>query len=81
LDTLRLQLGLRVPDDVAVVGFDNVPQSSWDGYPLTTIEQDAGLMTTAAVSLLIEQIEQRCSETRQVVTPVRLVERGTTRSH
>lgn len=79
LDTLRLQLGLRVPDDVAVVGFDNVPQSSWGGYLLTTIEQDAGLMTDATVSLLMGQIEQGRSEAQQIITPVRIVERSTTR--
>lgn len=63
LDTLRMQLGLRVPDDVGVVGFDNMPQSSWGGYQLTTIEQDAGLITDATVSLLIAQIEGERNQT------------------
>ena len=79
LDTLRNELGLRVPDDVAVIGFDNVPQAAWGGYQLTTIEQDLDLMTDAAVSVLINQLATGDNSVRQIVTPVRMIERGTTR--
>ncbi|WP_424986887.1 LacI family DNA-binding transcriptional regulator [Microbulbifer sp. S227A] len=39
IDALRGSLGRRVPDDVAVLGFDNVPMAGWDGYALSTIHQ------------------------------------------
>lgn len=39
MDALRGSLGRRVPDDVAVLGFDNVPIAAWDGYALSTIHQ------------------------------------------
>jgi DNA-binding LacI/PurR family transcriptional regulator len=52
MDTLRFELGLRVPEDVSVVGFDNVPQAAWNSYQLTTVEQPVEAMIEATVSLL-----------------------------
>lgn len=78
LDTLKLELGLRVPQDVAVIGFDNVPQSAWGGYRLTTIEQSLDLMTAAAVTILLNQLSGRDDTIRQIVTPVKLIRRATT---
>jgi DNA-binding LacI/PurR family transcriptional regulator len=77
LDTLRNELGLRVPDDVAVIGFDNVPQAAWGGYNLTTVEQDLNLMTDAAVSILVNQLSNGDNSVRQILTPVRMIERAT----
>ncbi len=80
LDAIRNDLGLSVPQDVQVVGFDNVPQASWGGYQLTTIEQDSELMVRATVSILLECLEGKMPMSpRRVVTPVRAVIRGTTR--
>lgn len=81
LDTLRNELGRRVPEDVAVVGFDNVPQSAWGAYRLTTIEQDVDLMTEAAVTILVNQLSAGDSTVHQVVTPVKLIQRATTPAH
>lgn len=80
LDALRLDLGLRVPHDVQVIGFDNVPQAAWGGYQLTTIEQDAVRMVNATVDLLIRQLDSRFSlPPERIVMPVRMVYRATTR--
>ena len=56
IDTAR-ELGLRVPDDLSVVGFDNIPESALTEPPLTTIDQSIQAMGTAAVETLIELIE------------------------
>ena len=77
LDTLRSELGLKVPEDVAVIGFDNVPQSSWPAYALTTIEQDASGMVDATVDVLLQSLKTQTVTTRRVVKPVRLIQRGT----
>ena len=52
MDALRFGLGLRVPQDISVVGFDNIPLASWPTYQLTTFAQPADQMVEAAVRLL-----------------------------
>lgn len=78
IDALRGDLGLDVPGDVQVVGFDNVPQAAWGGYQLTTIEQNSELMVRATVEILLEHLEAGVAAPRKVVTPVRAVIRETT---
>jgi DNA-binding LacI/PurR family transcriptional regulator len=79
MDVLRTQLQLRVPHDVAVIGFDNVPQASWAGYSLTSIEQDAQAMIEATARVILEQIKARAICAQHITLPVRLIERESTR--
>ena len=78
MDVLRLEFGLRVPEDVGVIGFDDVSQASWGAYQLTTVSQRVEPMVDATVELLLEQM---CGEVRarEIVVPCRLVERKTVR--
>lgn len=76
LETLRSELGLRVPQDVSVVGFDNVPQAAWPSFALTTVQQDVDRMVEATRDLLFEQINGEVLA-RSVTVPCALVERGT----
>lgn len=57
MDTLRHELGLRVPQDVSVVGYDDVPMAAWPAYGLTTIRQPVNRMVEATVAALLDQIE------------------------
>jgi DNA-binding LacI/PurR family transcriptional regulator len=57
MDTLRHELGLRVPQDVSVVGYDDVPMAAWPAYGLTTIRQPVNRMVEAIVAALLNQIE------------------------
>lgn len=57
MDFVRTELGLRVPDDVAVIGFDDVPEAAWLSYGLTTFRQDPAIMATRAVELLERRLE------------------------
>jgi len=49
-------LGLTVPDDLSVIGFDNVPESAMASPPLTTIKQPLQQMGAEALTLLIDLI-------------------------
>ena len=44
--------GLKVPDDVSIVGFDDIPAASWPAYDLTTVRQPVKQMVDTAVSLI-----------------------------
>jgi DNA-binding LacI/PurR family transcriptional regulator len=57
MDALRADLGLRVPDDISVVGYDDVPMAAWPAYALTTIRQPVNRMVAATVDALLGQIE------------------------
>ena len=57
IDEARSNWGLRVPEDLSVVGFDGVSAVAWHSYQLTTVKQPLELMTKAAVDILLEQIE------------------------
>ena len=57
IDQLIHVHGIRVPEDISVVGFDGVSAASWKNYDLTTIVQPVSRMVDAAVQMLIERIE------------------------
>lgn len=56
MDVLRFELGLSVPGDVSVVGFDDVPPAAWPAYDLTTLRQRSNLMVEETVNALLNYI-------------------------
>lgn len=72
--------GRRVPDDVAVVGFDDVPDAANYRPPLTTIRQDFTALAHRAVAALVAEIEGEHAASGPVVVPTILVERESARS-
>lgn len=79
MDVLRYELGLRVPEDVAVAGYDDVPISAWPAYNLTTARQQADRLVKETVDILVARIEHAGAGPRSVVLDSPLVVRGTTR--
>ena len=72
-------LGLMVPAELSVVGFDNVPESALAEPPLTTVDQSVERMGYEAVRMLLRLIEDPGREVEQVILSTRLVERGSCR--
>jgi len=58
MDVVRRETGLRIPEDVAVIGFDDVPEASWLSYQLTTFRQDPLIMAQRAVELMERRLER-----------------------
>jgi LacI family transcriptional regulator len=74
------QAGLRVPEDVSVIGFDNILQASVMVPPLTTIEQSVNDLGQASVRLLLDQILKRTAEPACLTMPSSLVVRESCRA-
>jgi DNA-binding LacI/PurR family transcriptional regulator len=72
------QAGLRVPADVSVVGFDDLPESAYLLPPLTTIRQDLDEVGKACVALLLHRISAPGEAPRRTVVPTQLVVRQST---
>jgi DNA-binding LacI/PurR family transcriptional regulator len=53
--------GMRVPGDVSVVGFDDIPESAYFLPPLTTVRQDFGELGRRALAMLVDMIDGRTS--------------------
>lgn len=79
MDTLRFELGLKVPGDVSVVGYDDVPAASWPAYDLTTVRQPANRMVSETVEILLAKIEDAGTAPRRVEIDGPLILRGSAR--
>ncbi len=79
MGVLRAELGLRIPQDVAVVGFDDVAMASWREYDLTTVRQGMGRLVEGTADVLLARIADPSLPPRRVLIEGRLIERGTTR--
>jgi LacI family transcriptional regulator len=65
--------GLHIPDDISIVGFDDIPQSSFVYPRLTTVRQPLEQMGQVAVKILLERIEDKSLPPRQVALATQLV--------
>lgn len=77
MDAVRHR-GLRVPDDVSIVGFDNVPQSAAVFPSLTTVQQPLEQMGRVATQMLLVILEQPAKETGRIELPTELIVRSST---
>ncbi len=69
------QLGIRVPDQVAVIGMSNIEMSQYANPPLTTIDVPAAEMGVEAARVLAARIRGDQTLPRQIIFPSRLIER------
>lgn len=71
--------GLRVPEDLAVIGFDGEPLTAYTSPPLSTVEQPVAAMSAAAIAMLLERIKgDTPSQARVQTFPAKLVARAST---
>jgi LacI family transcriptional regulator len=72
MDAAR-EYGLRIPDDISIMGFDDIPQASLVFPKLTTVRQPLVEMGQVAVQLLMEQIEDQNRPAQQVALATQLI--------
>jgi DNA-binding LacI/PurR family transcriptional regulator len=72
------EAGRRVPDDVSVVGFDDIPEAAYLNPPLTTVPQDFAEVGRHSFALLRDQLAGNPSAGARVIVPAQLVVRAST---
>ncbi|MFF5156721.1 LacI family DNA-binding transcriptional regulator [Streptomyces sp. NPDC000348] len=70
--------GLRVPDDMSVVGYDDLPEARWLTPALTTVRQPLSEMAATALRLLLRMMDGHRPESTRTELSTRLVERAST---
>ena len=71
------EAGVRVPDDVSVVGFDDQPESAYFSPPLTTVRQDFEELGRRCMDIMLKEIEAGAPVSSTVVTPGLLLRAST----
>lgn len=72
------EAGMRIPDDISVVGLDNIEEAAYSNPPLTTIRQFLARMATLGMQMLLDILEgKELTQERIIIQPV-LIVRGST---
>jgi LacI family transcriptional regulator len=80
MDALRLKLGLRIPEDVSIAGFDDVPIAAWPAYDLTSYRQPINRMVARTVDALLTRIADPAAPAQKIRLEGELILRGSTRN-
>jgi DNA-binding LacI/PurR family transcriptional regulator len=78
-EVARFEFGLKVPQDLSLVGFDDVGPATWSSFSLTTFSQPVEPMVARAVEMMIDMIETPAAPPRRETVPGELVVRGSAR--
>lgn len=78
MDALRNKVGLQVPEDISVVGFDDIEMASWPTYELTTVRQPVEEMIGLTIEFMAENIQGRDIRATAHALPGKLIVRKST---
>jgi len=79
LDGLRHNWDVKVPENLSVVGCDDIEQAAWSSYQLSTIRQDADEQAIAAVNIMLKRIEDPTMANQTYIQSLVPVDRNTTK--
>ncbi|WP_078380673.1 LacI family DNA-binding transcriptional regulator [Sutcliffiella halmapala] len=78
MDAIRSK-GLSIPEDISIIGFDDIKMSNWSSYSLTTWKQPVDQMVESTVDVLITHINNDCETPKVNSLKGELIERDTVR--
>lgn len=79
METLKIELGLRIPQDVSIIGYDDVQMAAWKTFDLTTLRQPANRMVEATTTMLLEMIDEPNAIRQKIEIESELIIRGSAR--
>jgi DNA-binding LacI/PurR family transcriptional regulator len=74
------ELGLKIPDELGIVGFDDIKMVAWPSYAITTVKQPIDLMVDTTIDVLLNAIENPDAEPVTKWIPATLVKRNSIRT-
>ncbi|MBN9135214.1 MAG: substrate-binding domain-containing protein, partial [Phyllobacterium sp.] len=80
MDAARHEFGLRIPDELCVTGFDDIPQADWSSYALTTFAQPVEDIVRTSVEWLTNDADESGLDNRSVSLHASMVWRKTIRT-
>ncbi len=75
------ELGIRIPEDISLIGFDNIRISALPQINLTTVAQPKEEMAVTAVTMLMDMIGDKTLNSTHKIVPPKLIERGSCRTN
>lgn len=79
METLREELGLHIPDDISIIGYDDVRMAAWKTFDLTTLRQPANRMVKATVEILLNMMSEPHQKRQKIEIESDLILRGSAR--
>jgi DNA-binding LacI/PurR family transcriptional regulator len=79
MDAARHELGIRIPDELSIIGFDDIPAAAWPSYSLTTIRTPVNRMIDSSIEILFNQSRESNSKPAFVLVPGELIKRNSAR--
>jgi DNA-binding LacI/PurR family transcriptional regulator len=78
MDYIRFNLGLSLPRDAAIIGFDAIEEGAWEAYNISTVEQPIAAMTDTLCNYLLKRMNTGSGKQEKVLFDCKIIERGTT---
>ncbi len=79
LDLARDKLGIKIPEELSIIGFDDIASAAWPGYDLTTVKQPVKALVDNTIQVLMDGIQAPESESSEVVISPSLIWRSSAR--
>jgi DNA-binding LacI/PurR family transcriptional regulator len=79
LDLIQCERGIKVPEVISIIGFDDIPSAAWSGYDLTTIRQPVETLVENTIQVLLDAIQNPGIEPVEKVIAPGLVQRSSAR--
>lgn len=79
MDYARKEMDLRIPEDLSIIGFDDIPSAAWPGYDLTTVRQPIDFLVENTIDVLINAIQDHSIQTTEKVIAPELIRRSSSR--
>jgi len=79
LDLARCKLDIKIPDELSIIGFDDIPSAAWPGYDLTTVRQPVKPLVEYTLQVLLDAIRTPETETVEKVIAPTLIQRKSAR--